>query len=205
MICLYSLQKLRLSSKACCNAGFVIASLLPVELHYARRVAGDVAQFRHNGWPFLSLAAVGAVLLLPLSFLFAFLTVSYLDAAFNVAFVDLRPGFIETLVLAIGEVQLFPAAVAGGDKNVDMGIVGIGMEGVKSRIGFELGGFEPLPGHAHSLVPIHGSIKAQDRAVVAPLTAALLGEFTEEIGDAPALIVAGDAEVFFVGDVACFP
>jgi hypothetical protein len=105
--------------------------------------------------------------------------VSYLDAALDVAFVDLRPGFIETLVLAIGEVELFPGAVARGDQYVDMGIVGIGMEGVKGRIGFELRGFEPLPGHAHSLVPIHGSVKAQDSPVVAPLTPSLLGVFTE--------------------------
>jgi len=148
---------------------------------------------------------VGAVLLLPLSFLSAFLTVSYLDATLNVAFVNLRPGFVETLVLAIGEVELFPAAVAGGDQYMDMGIVGICMEGIEGGIGFELGGFKPLPGHTHRLVPIHGAIKAQDSPVVASLTAALLGEFTEEICNAAALIVAGDAEVFFVWDVACFP
>ena len=129
----------------------------------------------------------------------------YLDAALDVAFVDLRPGFIETLVLAIGEVELFPAGVAGGDQYMDMGIVGIGMEGVEGRIGFELRGFEPLPGHAHCLVPIHWPVEAEDGAVVAPLTAALLGVFAKVIGDAAALVVAGDAEVFFIRDVACFP
>ncbi len=118
--------------------------LLPVELHNAGGIAGNVAELGHNGRPILALAAVCTVLLLPLSFLSAFLTVSYLHTTLDVAFVDLGPGFIETLVLAIGEVELFPGGVAGGDQYVDVWIVGIGMEGVEGGIGFELGGFEPL-------------------------------------------------------------
>ncbi len=60
-------------------------------------------------------------------------------------------------------------------------------------------------GHAHSLVPIHWPVEAEDGPVVAPLAATLLGIFTEEIGNAAALVVAGDTEVFFIGDVAGFP
>jgi len=37
-----------------------------------------------------------------------FFAVSYLDAALDLALVDLRPGLIETL-MTVGEIELFPA------------------------------------------------------------------------------------------------
>jgi hypothetical protein len=131
--------------------------------------------------------------------------VSGLDAVLDLALVDLRPGFIETLVLAVGQIELFPRAVACGDQYVDMRIVGIGVESVESGVGFELRPFEPLPGHAHRLVPIHGPVEAEDGSIIAPLAPALLGIFAKVIGNAAPLVFPGDAEVLFIGNVAGFP
>jgi hypothetical protein len=132
-------------------------------------------------------------------------TVSCFDAALDLALVDLRPGFIETLVLTVGQIELFPGAVPRGDQNVDMRIVGIGVESVESGIGFELRSVEPLGGQAHSMVPIHGPVEAEDGSIIAPLSPALLGIFAQVIGNAAPLIFPGDAEVLFIGNVAGFP
>jgi len=131
--------------------------------------------------------------------------VSGLDAVLDLALVDLRPGLIETLVLAVGQIELFPRAVARGDQYVDMRIVGIGVEGIKGGIGFELRRFEPLSGHTQGAVPIYGAVEAEDGAIVAALAPALLGIFAKVIGNAAPLIFPGDAEVLFIGDVAGFP
>jgi hypothetical protein len=131
--------------------------------------------------------------------------VSGLYAALDLALVDLRPGLIETLVLAVGEIELFPGAVASGDQNMDMKIVGVGVEGVEGRIGFELRRIEPLAGHTHRLVTIHGPVETEDGSIIAPLSPALLGIFAKVIGNAAPLIFPGDAEVLFIGDVAGFP
>jgi hypothetical protein len=179
--------------------------LLPVELHNAGRIPRHGAQFLDDHRSLFALSALGSVLLFPLSFLPMFFAVSYLDAALDLALVDLRPGLIETLILTVGEIELFPRAVACGDQYMDMRIVGIGVEGVEGGIGFELRRIEPLPGHAYRLVPIHGTVEAEDGSIIAPLSPALLGIFAQVIGNAAPLIFPGDAEVLFIGDVAGLP
>ena len=131
--------------------------------------------------------------------------VSGLDAVLDLALVDLRPGLIETLVLAVGQIELFPRAVARGDQYVDMRIVGIGVKGIERRIRFELRGVEPLTCQAHRLVPLYRPVEAEHGPVIAPLAPALLGIFAKVIGNAAPLIFPGDAEVLFIGDVAGLP
>ena len=131
--------------------------------------------------------------------------VSGLDAVLDLALVDLRPGLIETLVLAVGQIELFPRAVARGDQYVDMRIVGIGVEGIQRGIRFELRGVEPLTCQAHRLVPLYRPVEAEHGPVIAPLSPALLGVFAKIIGNAAPLVFPGDAEVLFIGNVAGFP
>jgi hypothetical protein len=131
--------------------------------------------------------------------------VSGLDAVLDLALVDLRPGLIETLVLAVGQIELFPRAVARGDQYVDVRIVGIGVEGIQRGIRFELRGVEPLTCQAHRLVPLYRPVEAEHGPVIAPLSPALLGVFAKIIGNAAPLVFPGDAEVLFIGNVAGFP